>query len=247
LGQPIATRSWPVIYANADLRGVSGWKTQIESAERLAKTGALPANRLLGIYSERQPAASGGIWDRVAAVQRFETALNTGNNSAIVKTMPQAWAHMQIAELSVPFATLFGERLLAVVLPDQLHNDAFSIVESGTQYEIATQVYPSAAKKHPFRAAVAAGEVNQAQSTTTALERAIATGFAQGTSDTNIVQTATNGELGLALLRTLTVLHAGTQGDLGQLSTALATLRALGLEDTARRCALQLLIRQPDQ
>lgn len=243
LGQPISTRSWPAIYANADLRDVAGWKKQIEAAERLSKTGALPANRLLGIYSERQPAASGSIWDRVKAVQRFETAMNTGNQTAIAKTLPKAWEHMQSAGLSVPFATLFSDRLLEIDLPGPLHGDAFSVVQSGAQYEIATQTYPEAAKKHPFRTSIAAGEVNSAFANS-ALETAIARGFAQDSADEALVKTAKDGQLGLALLQNLTTLHAGAQGDMGQLSTALATMRALGLEDAARRAALQLLIGQ---
>jgi hypothetical protein len=48
----------------------------------------------------------------------------------------------------------------------------------------------------------------------------------------------------MALLRNLSALHAGTQGDMGQLSKSLGTLRALGLEDVARRAALQMLIAQ---
>lgn len=246
LGQPISTRSWPVIYANADLRDVVGWKTQIEAAERLALTGALPANRLLGIYSERQPAASGGIWDRVAAVQRFETALDTSHLNAIAKTMPKAWSYMQSAQLSVPFATLFSERLLAFELPASLQDAAFAIVQSGAGYEEAASAYPQAAARHPFRTAVASGGVASALATSP-LEIAIARGFISTNVDTALLDTAKNGELGRVLLSSLRALHAGTQGDMGKLSTALATLRALGLEDAARRASLQLLIGQANK
>jgi hypothetical protein len=246
LGQPISTRSWPVIYANADLRDVAGWKTQIEAAERLAQTGALPANRLLGVYSERQPAASGGIWDRVAAIQRFETALNTGNTDAIVKTMPKAWHHMQSVDLGVPFATLFTQRLMDAELPPQLHKDAFAILESGAQYEEATQLYPDTAAQFPFRKAVAAGEVDLTLAKSP-LEVAIARGFSTDAGDTALIETARDGKLGIALLRNLFTLHAGTQGDMGQLSKSLGTLRALGLEDLARRASLQLLIAQSER
>jgi|TARA_B110000908_G_scaffold168327_1_gene223005 hypothetical protein len=243
LGQPISTRSWPVIYANADLRDVVGWKTQIEAAERLAQTGALPANRLLGIYSERQPAASGGIWDRVAAVQRFETALNTGHKDAIIKTLPKAWRQMQSVGLGVPFATLFTQRLIESELPSQLHKDVFAILESGTEYEAATALYPATAARHPFRKAVAAGDVDP-KLAVSLLEVAIARGFSPGAADATLLKTAKNGALGMALLRNLSALHAGTQGDMGQLSKSLGTLRALGLEDVARRAALQMLIAQ---
>jgi hypothetical protein len=246
LGQPITTRSWPIVYANADLRDIAGWKTQIDAAERLAQMGALPANQLLGIFSKRRPAASGEVWDRVAAVQRFETALNTKSPDAIAKTMLSAWTQMKTAGLSVVFSTLFADRLLAMELPQKLNDTAFAIVQNSPDYEVAVQTYPDAAAKFPFRAAVAIGEVTQAQANTP-LETAIARGFSPNVADAAIIQTAKNGELGLAVLRTIKTLDAGAQGDMGQLSKALATLRALGLEDTSRRAALQMLIGQSQQ
>ncbi|HAW48958.1 MAG TPA: hypothetical protein DCX34_17285, partial [Roseovarius sp.] len=69
IGAPLGTHGLPRAYAMADLRGTAGWKAEIVAAERLAQTGALAATRLFGLYTARKPAASGGVWDRVAAVQ----------------------------------------------------------------------------------------------------------------------------------------------------------------------------------
>ena len=244
LGQPITTRSWPLAYANADLRDIAGWKTQIESAERLAQSGALPANRLLGIYSQRSPAASGGIWDHVAAVQRFETALNTRSAAAIAKTMPTAWSRMQAANLSAPFATLFAESVLKTELPPQVHDDALDIIQYSSLYESAAATFPDAADRHPFRTAVALGDVS-AITADSLLKIAIKRGFSSDSADPTLLQQAKNSELGHALLNTLTLLQSGSDGDMGQLSAAVGTLRALGLEDVARRAALQILIATP--
>ena len=244
LGQPITTRSWPLAYANADLRDIAGWKTQIEAAERLAQSGALPANRLLGIYSQRSPAASGGIWDHVAAVQRFETALNTRSAAAIAKTMPTAWSLMQAANLSAPFATLFAERVLKTELPPQIHDDALDIILYSSLYKSAAATFSDAADRHPFRTAVALGDVS-AINADSPLKIAIQRGFSSVSADPTLLQQAKNGELGHALLNTLTMLQSGSEGDMGQLSTALGTFRALGLEDMARRAALQILIETP--
>ena len=243
LGQPISTRPWPIVYANADLRDIMGWKTQIDAAERLAGTGALPANLLLGKYSERQAAASGGVWDRVAAVQRFETALKTGNPEAIGKTMPKAWQQMQNAQLGGPLADLFVDDLLNIELPTSLHDIAYSMVQSTAHYEHASDTFPNAAARHPFRTSVAQGHATSSLAKTT-IEAAIARGFQSVQADPSITSMAENGRLGLAILQTVTALEAGNQGDLEQLSTALANLRAIGLEDAARRAALQILIEQ---
>ena len=246
LGQPITTRSWPLAYANADLRDIAGWKTQIEGAERLAQSGALPANRLLGIYSQRSPAASGGIWDRVAAVQRFETALNTRSAAEISKTMPNAWSLMQSANLSASFSTLFAEDVLKTVLPPQVHDDALEIIQYSSLYESAATTFPDAAARHPFRTAVALGDVRETNADSP-LKMAIKIGFLPNSADPSLLQQAKSGELGHALLNTLTMLQSGSDGDMGQLSAALGTLRALGLEDMARRTALQILIETPSR
>lgn len=51
-----------------------------------------------------------------------------------------------------------------------------------------------------------------------------------------------NGQLGEAILRTMDLFARGAQGNLGDLSNSLAALRAVGLEDTARRATLQLML-----
>jgi hypothetical protein len=76
---------------------------------------------------------------------------------------------------------------------------------------------------------------------------AIKIGFLPNSADPSLLQQAKSGELGHALLNTLIMLQYGSDGDMGQLSAALGTLRALGLEDMARRTALQILIETPSR
>ena len=242
LGQPISTRSWPVVYAHADLRDVAGWKKQLDAAERLAAAGALGDNRLLGIFSQRKPAASGGTWDRVSAVQRFETALKTGSVDAISKTLPNAWNHMKAAGLAVPFATLFGEALSKQTLSEPARSIAWDVILVSPFYEsIAAQ--GDIPKRHVFDLAIATGWIDPV-TPTTAHERAIANAFGTSTGPTPITELAQNNELGRAILQSLRAVQAGADGDLDQLSKGLSAMRALGLEDAARRSALQVLQRE---
>ena len=127
------------------------------------------------------------------------TALNTGHKDAIIKTLPKAWRQMQSVGLGVPFATLFTQRLIESELPSQLHKDVFAILESGTEYEAATALYPATAARHPFRKAVAAGDVDP-KLAVSLLEVAIARGFSPGAADATLLKTAKNGALGMALL-----------------------------------------------
>ena len=80
-----------------------GWQKQeidalqqsVEAAERLTRAGTIPPNVILGLYTERDPAASGGVWDRVRAFQNFEAALSSGDAARVTATLPEAWAKMQ--------------------------------------------------------------------------------------------------------------------------------------------------------
>ncbi|AMY70029.1 hypothetical protein [Frigidibacter mobilis] len=87
VGQPMPTTTLPLAFAQSDLRSNSGWKTRIEAGERLARTGAIGPNLLLGLYTERGPAASGGVWDRVAAVQALEAALAASDMDAVARAL----------------------------------------------------------------------------------------------------------------------------------------------------------------
>ncbi len=50
------------------------------------------------------------------------------------------------------------------------------------------------------------------------------------------------GQLGESLLSAMELMDDGAAGNLGALTEALATFRAVGLEDTARRAALQVAL-----
>ncbi len=240
-GTPIPTRGWPVVYANADLSDTAGWKAQIEAAERLARTGAVPDNHLLGLYTQRRPAASGGVWDRATALQRFETALRTGSPAAVSKTLPGAWRAMHDSRLTVPFAALFADDLASMTLSGRTADIAFEVILLSPDYERAAQVFPMRALSRPDLAAVASGNVPSGldgQGTA----GAVLSAFGGAPPDPRIVTRAQGGALGAALLDVLALTLEGAEGDVARLTTGLATLRALGLEDVARRAGLQVML-----
>lgn len=241
IGTPISTALLPRIYANADLREIAGWRSQLMAVERLAQTGAVADNRLLGVYTDRQPAASGGLWDRVQAVQRFETALNSDSTEAVAKTLPAAWAEMQAAGLAVHFANLFGDRLPA--LEDHAASSAaFEATLLSPAYEQAAAKYPQAAARAPLLVAIAKGDTSDAQANGP-MEKALTDAFSDAAPDATLVGLARTGKLGRAMLGALELVNDGSRGDPGALRQGLATLRALGLEDNARRTALQIMQR----
>ena len=253
IGEPLPTGPLPRSYAVADLRDLAGWKSQLEAAERLTRAGALPDNRLLGLYTDRKPAASGGIWDRVKAVQRFDTALEAASAEAISKTLPDAWREMGHNGLEVSFAAVFQERLAEIELTGTAAQIQARIGLLSPAYETVALGLPPALSLGEDTAllrAVAQGELDIATFGTppdTALPRAIFDAFTAPRARPEWVEMARSKRLGEALLATLGALHDGARGDSLGLRDALGTLRALGLEDTARRAALQILLLERNQ
>ena len=241
IGAPLSTRNLPRAFAMADLRGTAGWKAELEAAERLARTGALPGAQLLGLYTARKPAASGGVWDRVAAVQRLDTALGNGDPDAIARAIPAAWQAARAVRLETIFAELFAERLLKVDLPPKLEAQAFDIALLSSLYETAAQTLTPTNARQRFAAGLARGAPSQADATRP-VEQAVARGFARVAAAPAHQVLIEEGRLGEAILLAARELDSNAGSGRETLSAALGTLRAVGLEDTARRAALQMLL-----
>ena len=240
IGERLPTAQLPRAFAAADLRDVAGWKAQLAAAERLTRIGALNPNQLLGLYTDRRPAASGGIWDRVDAVQRFDTALRTGSADAVAKTLPTVWRAMQQAGLEVAFADLFGEQLAPIDLKGPTGALAWRIRLLSTSYESAALMPP--AGSDVFLIGLALGNPKSSYATQPR-QQAIARGFSPDTQiSQDLRRLLSDGRLGEAILRTMEMFDQGAQGNLQKLTDALVGFRAVGLEDSARRAALQLLL-----
>ncbi|SDI05410.1 hypothetical protein [Lutimaribacter saemankumensis] len=240
VGEPLPTNTLPRAFAMGDLRSTVGWKAELVAAERLARTGALPVNRLLGIYSERLPAASGGIWDRVEAIQRFDTAMRTGDPGAVARALPGAWRAMRAARLEVPFAELYGAELMRLPLTGTAAALAYDVALLGPAYENAAMTRGSAIPARAFATGVARGAPPAPGND--ALRVAISRAFESATPPREIADLIDTGRLGEAILSAIALYEHGNTGDVAALEKALSAFRAMGLEDTARRASLQLLL-----
>lgn len=240
VGEPLPSATLPRAFAHADLRTTTGWKAQIEAAERLARTGAIDPNRLLGLYTEQNPAASGGVWERVAAVQALDEALEKGDAAAVGRALPKAWAEMQAAGLGHVLAALYGERVAALDLTGPASALAFRLGLLTPAYEEVALARQPADGEEELMVAIARG---LPPPRTTGLSALALQGLAAGAAAPEAAKALVGeGRLGEALLLALDDLAAGRAGDPRRLSAALATFRAVGLESTARRAALEYLI-----
>ncbi|MDZ7708872.1 MAG: hypothetical protein U5K36_01150 [Roseovarius sp.] len=248
IGAPLGTRDLPRAFAMADLRGTAGWKAEIVAAERLAQTGALAATRLLGVYTERKPAASGGVWDRVAAVQALDRALAARDGSGLAEALPAAWEAARAVGLEVVLAEVFADRLLAdAPLADPLAARATDMVLLSPLYERAHDLRAPTSARDRLLAGIATGTPRAADATTP-MQSAITAGFASITAAPEHQRLISEGRLGEAILAAAALLDKGAdRAAPSAVRAAIATLRAAGLEDTARRAALQILILGPDR
>lgn len=241
-GEPLVTTNLPLAFAHADLRGNNAWKSQIEAAERLARMDAVPENVLQKFYTGRRPAASGGIWDRAAAVIRLDQALIEADTDAVAAALPAAWEAMKQARTEVPFAKLYSTALQN----HPLQGDAGAILQrigllSPDYRQIADALAQNGTAFDPFAVALARGAVQDA-SPSTPRALAVQAAFAGAPAPADLQNLVANGKTGEAILRAQILFSDGFAGDARAITDALALLRLVGLDDLARRAALQMLL-----
>lgn len=242
LGEAPPTATLPLAFAHADLGPTAGWKARIEAAERLTRAGVMTPNRLLGLYTERAPAASGGVWERVRVIQQLEAALLAENTERLADILPPAWAQMVEAELEVAFADLYAERLLRLELSDEAAALAYRAgLLTDAAAEVAARPGP-APRRAAFAATIAAGQLApDSPRPSGAMAEAIALGLAEQPDPVLAARLADLGR-GQALLEALALLQSGGSEDARAVAEALALLRAAGQEEVARRTAVQILL-----
>ena len=237
IGETMTTRSLPIAFAHADLRSTTGWKAQLDAAERLARAGSLPATTLQALYGSRTPSASGGVWDRLDAFQRFDTAMGVKDPIAIARTLPPVWEAVKTIKAEDLLAQLYAQDLQSVPLTGEASDIAGKLGLLSEDYEITA----TNGSVDRYLAALAQGRPEDIP-TTEAVEQVIQSAFLGEELPEDLVKQAEDGQLGIALLSGLSLVQQGAEGNYTALTQGLAFFRHVGLEDLARRTALQVLI-----
>ncbi len=241
IGEPMLGAPLPVAFSYADLSDKAGWKAQIEAAERLSRAGAIAPNLLLGLYTSQKPAASGGVWDRVAAFQKLDAAVATGDVRATDQALPAAWVEMKVAELEVPLAALFADKLSKMALGPEAAEISFQMSLLSSDYESLSATRPATSPRDLFLAALAKGELAGLMPTEP-MSEAVAAAFTTPSMGDDFKQMLDQNRIGEIILLAMSRIEHGTTGDLRGVTEGLSVLRHIGLEDAARRTALELLL-----
>ena len=216
IGEPLPTNTLPLAFAHAELRPAAGWKAQIEAAERLTKGGTIPPNVILGLYTERDPAASGGVWDRVDAFQRFEAALQAGDVTAVEQRLPLAYARMADVEIEVTFAALFAEDLARLPLTGDSARIAYDLgLLSPDSLRLSASRHAPQDVRGKFLAGLAQGRL-QGLAPPDSMARALAPAFDGSeiplSADARLL--LAQNRIGEALFLAMTRIEAGRHGEM---------------------------------
>jgi len=241
IGEPLPTTNLPLAFAHADLNPNSGWKAQLEAAERLARAGAIAPNLLLGLYTERRPSASGGVWERARVTQRLDRAIAEGRAEDVSAALLEGWTLFSEVGLKPTFADIFAPKLSSSELSPEARSLAFRLSLLTSDFLIAASRHGPADEEEAFLVAVALGKPDEA-SATGPLASAISAGFTLTEMPARFGLRTDVEARGAALLRALALFTSGAKGNFEDLRDALALLRMLGFETVARRAALELLI-----
>jgi len=237
VGESLSTVELPLAFAHADLRSINGWKTQLDAAERLARNGAIEPNVLKALFTTRRPSASGGVWDKVAALQTLQAALDSGRAGAVETALPSAFESAQEMGAEALFSEIYSNE----VSDYDLSGEAAEIAATMMLLSPNADLDMSGAKLDPFLVAVAQGRPQEVRATEPR-RLAIQAAFNGATPPQSVQTLLDGGRTGEAILEALHLTEAGLDGDLNAMRDAITILRTVGLEDIARKASLQFLI-----
>ncbi|WP_238941585.1 hypothetical protein [Jannaschia sp. Os4] len=241
IGERPATAGLPIAFAVADLRAEAGWKRQIEAAERLTRTGALDPARLADLYLERRPSASGGLWERAAAVGGLDAAL--AGSGDLAQALSIAVERMAEADLLGWLGAAYGGAVGAADVPPDAMADAMRLAllsdRPAARALVSEEALPGDAPADLALAyALARGEAAPADGP---LAQAVVEGLT-GPLAPEQAEMAAARRSGEMLLDAARAMADGAEAPPGAITGALHALRAAGLDVAARRLAMHLLL-----
>lgn len=240
VGERLPTDQLPVAFARADLTDTVGWKTRLEAAERLTAAGAMSFGDMLAVFSEREPAASGGLWDRVEAIRNLVRDLDRNSGEGVAASLPAAWAAAREAGYGAAMAHWAADRLQPHALTGAGAHQAFEMALLAGRPDLARQ-WADGTPEDRFLLDLASG--NGAAQPPDAFGRAVLRGLAALGPDARYRALIEDGRAGEALLRAMAqLMEGGAAGNPEATAQSLALLRELGLGALARQVAVELVL-----
>lgn len=245
IGQPLSSAHLPLAFALSDLDDNGGWKARLDAAERLARVGAIPAAQLRDIYLQQEPAASGGVWDRAAAMQNLVNGLVLDDRTAVEKALPAAYEQMNRAGLGHALADMVGAELAALDLSGQAGNIAIWLALAAGQPQAIAAAPQDAAPLDRWLIGFARGDDSRPPPADSETAHILSDVF-QGDPTRSLPDAAARliaeNRRGEALFDAITDTDTGLEGNFVRAAGGLRVLLALGQGEIARQAAVELML-----
>ncbi len=240
LALPRPAHSLPLAFLHMDLQNNAGWKLRITSAERLVREAAIPSIALLDLYLEGKPSASGGVWDRVAAVQKLNAALGGDDDGKLSDTLVKAYQALAPYNLQSVLSDWFAAALENRTLTTQASPIGFELAVLHPETRDLALGMASSKQLERFIVSILSARFDAPPQNN--LQQAILNALTGLSSKTVLHQNVDRGRVGEAVLSVLTLLHDGAATDVSDIETALSVLAYSGFHDEAVRISIQLIL-----
>jgi hypothetical protein len=255
LALPRPSTPLPLPYLNTDLNLRTPARQRIVAAERLVGASAIPPNLLFAAYRGTRAASSGGAWGRAELVQALDSAFVSEDDALLARAISAAMIAFADANLLFPFADEYADRLSHFPPAPETGQIAPRIRRLLLLADRPMAQWADLGPMDPplvqFAARLASRTPVQGISPyRDTLPEAIHLAFANLTPSMqelpDLLQKIEAGNFAEVLLKALALLADGRDANPQSLHEGLYLLRKLGLEDSARRVAIQLLLIEPE-
>ena len=238
----------------SDLGRRAPLRDRILSSEQLSRSGDFPYPLLFSQYRARPAAASGGVWERVAAIQALDEALGGISTRNTLNALQRADIALSSAGLRVALSQAYGAALARLPFIGTRDRTMAEVLLLAGQPVDAAAWMPADAPLHLQIADAVANPERELDAITLppprsdADQRALAAwpvfeGIPPGGALAEELQDlVVRQRTGAAILRALRLLDAGTEIDPGDFAVALQTLRATGREADARQIMVETVL-----
>jgi len=219
--------------SHADLDDAAGWQAQLRAGENLARVGAIPAQYLDALYSSGKASASGGVWDRVSAVQALHTALLGNDPIKTCSALKTAWQEMSNVRLEFVFAEVFAQDLATKTLDAACHETQLKALFLHPNYGALLFDFMDLISDADVVRALITKDFTSAVPKT-AIERAVIDAFAS--NPVELVSPA------VSILNAFADTKSGVESDPRSIQALISTLLNAGFSAEADRLALQYIV-----
>jgi len=245
----------PLPYLNADMDLRTPARQRIIAAERLVRESAVPPSLLYLAYRGARAASSGGAWGRAELVQALDAELVSEDDEALANAITEAMIAFADAGLLHAFANEYADSLAhfppgpdtAMVAPRVRRLLLLANRPLARWADLGPQDPPNVtlAIKLASRDAFSGISPNR-DPISDAIHQAFSNSTPQRADLPALMEKLDRGNFAEVLFRALDLLSKGQSADPQDLHEGLFLLRQLGLDDSARRAAIQLLLIEPE-